>query len=123
MFVKPVLGHAEGSKLTTVNTYVPVPVTGGDAAGVFGIRGLKSKTLVLTAATNDLKFQIEFSPDGTYWSTRLTDIVVAAGAWVLREDIGNTEIRGYWRHARISVKPNVNDTHGTGTFWFEAGTL
>ncbi len=122
-YARPVMVNQTGSHLTTVNTYVPIPVTGGASNGIFNIKAIKSKTIVLSSVTNNLKFQIEFSPDGTNWSVRLTDIVVNAAAWALREDIGNTELRGYWQYCRISVAPNVAATHGTGTFYFAGGTL
>jgi hypothetical protein len=90
---------------------------------VFSINGINSKTLVFTAAANDLEFLIEFSPDGVNWVTRLTGIDVAVGAYVIRNDIDNAELRGQWQLCRISVRPNVAATHGTGTYWFNGGTL
>jgi hypothetical protein len=116
VFVKPILRHETGSLLTTVNTYVVI--------STFEIRGFKYKTFVLKAVTNDLEFLIEFSADrGVSWVIRLTDIDVAAAAVVVRETESNAELRGLWTNCRVSVRPNVAATHGTGSFEAEFGTL
>ena len=114
-FMKPKLKRETGSKTTTINTYVDI--------ASFGIRGLKSKTFLLSAVTNTLHFKLDLSMDGTNWFTRLTDISVAVGAPVIREDISNAELRGHWTHARVQVKPAVSNVHGTGTFVFEGSSL
>jgi len=114
-FIKPKLKEETGSLLTTVNTYAPI--------ASFSIRGYKSKTIVLEAETNDLEFRIEYSLDNSNWYVRLTDIDVSAGAFVVRDDDTNSELRGAWGYCRIQVRPNVADTHGTGTFTFEGSSL
>lgn len=116
VFVKPILRHETGSLLTTVNTYAVI--------STFEIRGFKYKTFVLKAATNDLEFLIEFSADrGVSWVVRLTGLDVAAGAVLVKETETNAELRGLWTNCRISVRPNVADVHGTGSFEAEFGTL
>jgi hypothetical protein len=114
-FIKPRLKAESGSLLTTVDTYATIKE--------FNIRGYQSKTFVLKAVTNDLKFSIDFSIDGTNWYNRLTDIAVSAAAFVVKEDDTEEELRGHFRFCRVQVKPAVSATHGTGTFEFEGSTL
>ena len=123
VFVKPVLtkeGDITGSKTTTVNTYVPIPVKGADS---FRFRGYPRKLFVMKAVTNNLLMQIEFSINNTDWVVRIADIPVNVGTIVVKETETNSELRGPWNYCRVQVKPAVADTHGTGSFWFEGSTL
>ena len=107
VYVKPRTKSENASLLTSINTYVDLDE--------FKIKGLHSKCIVMQATTNDLLFSIDFSPDdGVTWINRLTDILVAAAATVVREDDTNAELRGMWTDCRIQIKPNVAATHGTG---------
>jgi len=125
VFVKPTLTHVEGLKLTTVDTYVVVPLTLPKVVtnGEFSIQGMRSKTLTLVAAAQDLRFRVEMSPDGTKFSTFKDDILVAAGYFTYFWSDWDPDIAGLWHSMRISVKPNVAGVHGTGIFYLEAGTL
>lgn len=114
VWVHPIMKSENGSLLST-NSYVTVKS--------FKIRSLKSKTIIMTAVTNNLLFKIDYSMDGSTWITRLTDIAVNVGAYVVRETESNAELRGFWNFCRIQLKAAVADVHGTGTFWFESGTL
>lgn len=125
VFVKPTLTHVEGAKLTAVDTYVIVPLTspGVDASGIFSIRGMRSKTLTVKAITKDLRFRVEMSPDGTNFSTFKDDVLVPAGYFTYFWSDWDPDIAGLWHSMRISVKPDAAGQHGTGTFYFEGGTL
>jgi len=123
VFVKPLLKGVAGLLLTSGNNYTAIPVTGGLTSGIFNIRGLKSKTLTLIAAANDLLFRVELSSDGVNFGTRMTDILVTAGHFSDYWSELDPEIAGLWHSMRVSVKPNVGGAHGTGTFAFEGGTL
>jgi len=114
-FVKPKLKRETGSLLTTGNNYAII--------SSFGIRGYKSKTFVLSAATKDLYFRIEFSMNNTDWYNRLYDASVTVGTPVVFEDDSNAALRGHHNYCRVSVKPKVADNNGTGTFVFEGSTL
>lgn len=123
--MKPVLVHTEGLKLTVADAYAVIPLTvpGVVTSGIFQIRGMKSKTLTLVAAAKALRFRVEMSPDGTNFSTFKDDILVAAGYFTYFWSDWDPDIAGLWHSMRINVKPDAAGQNGTGTFYFEGGTL
>ena len=109
-----------GSQLTTVNTYVALAVdTPTKLAGNVNvyIRGYKSLTDLLKAATNNVLFQVSVSHDATEWVVKETDVLVVVGT---NEELTLEE---HWNWMKIEIKPAVVDTHGTGTFQLEGGSL
>jgi len=115
-FVKPKLRAWIGSKLTTVDTYVVVPeIVVGTL--YFYMRGLKSKVIQLSAATQALVYSIDVSNDNIIWVNKVTDQALTV-ATPVAETL--TEI---WNYMRVQVKPAAAGVHGTITVNIVGGTL
>ena len=125
VFVKPTLMHVEGSKLTIADAYavVPLSVPRVVTSGIFSIGGMRSKTLILQATTKDLHFRVEFSHDGTNWSTMKEDFLVTSGHFTPLWSDWDTDLAGLWDSMRVSVKPAAAGQNGTGSIYFTGGTL
>lgn len=115
-FVKPKLRAWIGSKLTTVDTYVVVPeIVVGTL--YFYMRGLKSKVIQLSAATQALVYSIDVSNDNIIWVNKVTDQPLAVAT-----PIGET-LTEIWNYMRVQVKPAAAGVHGTITVNIVGGTL
>jgi hypothetical protein len=121
-FIKAVISPSSvgASLLTTANTYTVIQVSGVD---YFKVKGYLRKTLLFKAETNDLHFKVEGSLDATEWVSLDTDIAVGVGTNVKKAYPSDTYMGEHWNYLKISIKPQVNDDHGTGTFQFEGASV
>jgi hypothetical protein len=115
-FSKPKMKAWSGTKLTSVDTYVTVP-DAILATDYFNVRGYRSKTIQLSAATNNLLYSVDVSNDATVWVNKTTDQSLLTTTPKLQT---LTEL---WDFIRVQVKPAVSATHGTITVKISGGTL
>jgi len=96
---------------TEIGTLSSVTTTGNNWAdvGTFNVRLLKTKELLFTATTQNLKVQVLASYDegSTYPRTAEAEFTVTAGTSVAKT------ISIYCTDLKIQVKPASADTHGT----------
>lgn len=87
------------SGTTSTNAYVVM--------GTMIVAGYIAVTNSITVTTNDLLFKFEYTRDGVTWYSSISDYPIAAGNTATLSAVRNAYMY------RVSVKPAVNDTHGS----------